>query len=300
MNDKEKAMMAKVISRGIGVLMALLLVIAVFDSYTVIPPGYVGVLFNRWSGTLTVVPQGMAWMFPFATTVQKYPVALRTYTMVKRSDEGSSSVDDSIDLPTKEGQHIKQDISVTYNTSDKRAADVFRSFNGADVSDIEASFIRRTIITVAQNVAGAMSLTELISSHRDQLQDTVQAKLTLEFEKMGFHMDKVNLGASHLPKAIEDQMQQKMAAQQQAQQAEYKLQEAQMLAKAKVAEAQGDADSRVINAKAQAQANELTLKSLSPSLLEYEKIQKWDGALPTYMGSGTPLIQFHSGEAAAK
>jgi len=47
--------------------------------------------------------------------------------------------------------------------------------------------------------------------------------------------DKVNLGASHLPPAIEAQMQQKMAAQQQAQQAEYELQKQQTLAKAAVA-----------------------------------------------------------------
>ena len=76
--------------------------------------------------------------------------------------------DDSIDLPTKEGQHIRQDISVTYNTSEDKAADVFKSFRGADVEDIEATFIRRTIITVAQNLAGQMSLSELISSRRQE------------------------------------------------------------------------------------------------------------------------------------
>lgn len=54
----------------------------------------------------------------------------------------------------------------------------------------------------------------------------------LELEKMGFHLDNVNLGASHLPQSPEVQMQQKMAAQQQAQQAEYELQKNQMLAKA--------------------------------------------------------------------
>src|SRR6185295_12925900 len=165
----------RIISKVIAGLIALLLVMAVFDSYTVIPPGFVGVFFNRWTGEMSVHPQGMAFIFPFATTVQKYPVALRTYTMVQRGGEGSSREDDSIDLPTQEGQHIKQDISVTYNTSDKKAADVFRSFNGADVSDIESSFIRRTIITVSQNVAGSMSLSELISSQRDKLQDAVQA-----------------------------------------------------------------------------------------------------------------------------
>jgi regulator of protease activity HflC (stomatin/prohibitin superfamily) len=285
--------LSKIVSRVVAALVAFMAVIAVFDSYTVIPPGYVGVLFNRWTGGLSVIPQGMAWMTPFMTTVQKYPVALRTYTMVQRSNEGSSTNDDSIDLPTKEGQHIRQDISVTYNTSEKRAADVFKSFNGSDVGDIESTFIRRTIITVAQNIAGQMSLSELISSKRDELQTAVEKKLEGEFDKMGFHMDKVNLGASHLPQAIEAQMQQKMAAQQTALQSEYELQKQQTLAKAKVAEAEGDAQANIIRAKAQAQANDITLKALSPNLIEYEKIKKWNGVLPQFTGGTTPLIQFH-------
>ena len=63
---------------------------------------------------------------------------------------------------------------------------------------------------------------------------------------MGFVVDKVNLGASHLPSTIEDQLQQKMAAQQQAQQAEYKLQEQVTLAKARVAEATGMAEATLV------------------------------------------------------
>lgn len=276
-------------SKVVMAFVALILTISLFDSYTVIPPGFVGVLFNRWSGSLSVVPQGMAWMAPFITTVQKYPVALRTYTMVQRAGEGSSGGDDSIDLPTKEGQHIKQDLSVTYNTSELRAADVFKSFNGADVSDIEASFIRRSIITVAQNAAGQMSLSELISSQRDKLQDTILVKLEVEFNKMGFHIDKINLGASHLPQAIEQQMQQKMAAEQDAKKAEYEVQKQQNLANAKREEAHGDADAMEIRAQAQANANKKLQISLTPLLVEMKKIEKWDGALPQVSG-GQPLV----------
>src|SRR5262249_61152053 len=107
-----------------------------------------------WSGALTPVGRGVGWRVPWVTPVQSYPVALRTYTMVQRSAEGSMRGDDSIDLPTKEGQHIRQDISVTYNTSQEKAADVFRSFRGAEIADIEATFIRRTIITVPQKPHG--------------------------------------------------------------------------------------------------------------------------------------------------
>src|SRR5271170_2201540 len=113
--------LAKFASRAILIALALGILIAFFSSYSIISPGNTGVIFNVWTGSLRAVPQGIAWRFPFVTQVQSYPTALRTYTMVRRSGEGSSQGDDSIDLPTREGQHITQDISVTFNTSEDLA-----------------------------------------------------------------------------------------------------------------------------------------------------------------------------------
>ena len=264
----------------------LFLLAAVYSSFIIIQPGNVGVVFNRWSGALKTVGQGVAWRVPWITQVQSYPVALRTYTMVRRGEEGGVQGDDSIDLPTKEGQHIRQDISVTYNTSQEKAADVFRSFRGAEIADIESTFVRRTIITTAQNAAGQMSLTDLISNQRGQLQGHIQEDLQVQMNKMGFVVDKVNLGASHLPDIIEKQLQQKMAAQQQAQQAEYELQRQQTLAKAKVAEAEGDAQATLVKAKAQAEANRLLQESLTPLLIQNKAIDRWNGMLPQFTGGG--------------
>jgi regulator of protease activity HflC (stomatin/prohibitin superfamily) len=277
---------------------ALLILVMFFSSYSVISPGNTGVIFNVWTGSLRTVPQGIAWRFPFITQVQSYPTALRTYTMVRRQNEGSSAGDDSIDLPTREGQHIRQDISVTYNTSEDSAAQVFRAFRGGDVSDIESTFIRRTIITVAQNTAGQMSLSEVISSKRSELQDGIQKSLSTELEKMGFHLDKVNLGASHLPQSLEQQMQQKMAAQQEAQQAEYELQKNQMLAKAEVAKAEGQAQSILVRAKAQAEANRLLQSTLSALLIQSKAIDRWNGILPQVSGGSTPFINLGALKAA--
>jgi regulator of protease activity HflC (stomatin/prohibitin superfamily) len=271
---------------------AVVLLSAVLSSFTVVTPGNVGVVFNIWTGSLRVAQQGLVFRAPWITTVQSYPVALRTYTMVKRSGEGSSAEDDSIDLPTREGQHIRQDISVTFNTSADRAVDVFRSFRGADVSEIEATFIRRTIITAAQNAAGQMSLTDIISDRRGELQASILKVLTGDLDRMGFMLDKVNLGASHLPAAIEQQLQQKMAAQQQALQAEYELQKETTLAKAKVAQAEGEANSTLVKARAQAEANKLLEQTLNPLLVQQKAIDKWNGELPTYNGGGTlPFLQ---------
>src|SRR5471032_1194539 len=281
---------AKVTSKVLTALVAVIVLVSVISSFSVIAPGNTGVIFNIWTGSLRSVPQGMAWRMPWITQVQSYPTALRTYTMVRRISEGSAIGDDSIDLPTREGQHITQDISVTYNTSEDKAAQVFKSFRGSDISEIEATFIRRTIITVAQNSAGQMSLSELISSKRDELQGVIQRNLSVELNKMGFALDKVNLGASHLPQTLEAQMQQKMAAQQQAQQAEYELQKQEMLAKAAVAKASGEGQSILVRAKAQAEANRLLKSTLSQNLIQSIAIDKWDGTLPQVSGGSVPFI----------
>src|ERR1035437_1596788 len=113
-----------------------------------------------------------------------------------------------------------------------------------------------------------MSLSEVISSKRDELQGAIQKSLSLELNKMGFALDKVNRGASHLPQTLGAQMQQKMAAQQQAQQAEYELQKQQMLAKAAVAKAEGEAQAILVHAKAQSEANRLLQVALTPALIQ--------------------------------
>jgi prohibitin 2 len=289
---------ARLTSKIITAIVALLVLVGVLSSFSVIAPGNTGVIFNIWTGSLRSVPQGMAWRMPWLTQVQSYPTALRTYTMVRRLSEGSAAGDDSIDLPTREGQHITQDISVTYNTSEDKAAQVFKSFRGSDISEIEATFIRRTIITVAQNAAGQMSLSEVISSKRDELQNAIQKTLFGELNKMGFSLDKVNLGASHLPQTLEAQMQQKMAAQQQAQQAEYELQKQEMLAKAAVAKAEGEAQSVLVRAKAESEANRMLQATLSGILIQNKTIEKWNGILPQVTGGAMPLLDVNSFKAA--
>jgi regulator of protease activity HflC (stomatin/prohibitin superfamily) len=289
---------ANVASKVITALAAVLILASLASSFSVIAPGNTGVIFNVWTGSLRSVPQGMAWRMPWITQVQSYPTALRTYTMVRRAGEGSASGDDSIDLPTREGQHITQDISVTYNTSEDKASQVFKSFRGADISEIEATFIRRTIITVAQNSAGQMSLSEVISSKRDELQDAIQKILSGDLNKMGFALDKVNLGASHLPQTLEAQMQQKMAAQQQAQQAEYELQKQEMLAKAAVAKAEGEAQSVIVRAKAESEANRMLQSTLSAILIQNKTIERWNGILPQVTGGSMPLLDLNSFKSA--
>src|SRR5262249_43283153 len=119
--------LASLTSKVLVGLVAVVLLISLTSSFSVIAPGNTGVIFNIWTGSLRSVPQGMAWRMPWITQVQSYPTALRTYTMVRRAGEGSSSDDDRIALPTLERQDIRQDNSVAGNTCEDKAALGFMS-----------------------------------------------------------------------------------------------------------------------------------------------------------------------------
>ena len=95
-------------------------------------------------------------------------------------------------------------------------------------------------------------------------------------------------------------MQQKMAAQQQAQQAEYELQKQQMLAKAAVAKAEGEAQAILVHAKAQAEANRLLQVSLTANLIQSKAIDKWDGVLPKVSGGSTPFVDLRDVKATSE
>ena len=57
--------LAWIVSRAVIVLIALVVMIGLSSSFVVIQPGYTGVIFNVWTGSLRTVGQGMAFRLPF-------------------------------------------------------------------------------------------------------------------------------------------------------------------------------------------------------------------------------------------
>ena len=67
--------------------------------------------------------------------------------------------------------------------------------------------------------------------------------------------------------------------------AQQRVLEANAAAEIKRIEAEADAYELTTRAEAEAEANRKIAESLSEPLIEYQKIQKWDGKLPTVSGS---------------
>lgn len=271
---------------AVGVTLALGF-LTFMSSWVNIPQGTVGVVFDKSRGGVLPQTLNQGWHFrkPLVQWIQEYPVALRTYNAIG-AGEGADKSSNAIDLPTQEGQHIQQDISVVYNVQPDKASFVFDKFKGAEIEDIEGTFIRRLVISVANNVAGTYSIMDIYGPKKQEVQRKIFESLDPEMSRWGFNLDRVNLGAAKFPASIESSLQAKVAAQQTAETAKFKLQQAEIDKQATIAAAQG-----------QATANELIQASLTPKLVNLKAIEKWDGKFPTYMmGNSLPLVNLNAKE----
>ena len=57
-----------------------------------------------------------------------------------------------------------------------------------------------------------------------------------------------------------------------------------------------DAETAIVTAQAQKDANDILVESLTPEILQKQYLEKWDGKLPLYMGSGNENFIFDFGK----
>jgi len=73
--------------------------------------------------------------------------------------------------------------------------------------------------------------------------------------------------------------------------AKAKYESAKLNAQTKIEIAKADATARIMNAESQAKANKMLNESITPEILEFNRINKWNGKLPTTMlGQGQNAI----------
>lgn len=127
-------------------------------------------------------------------------------------------------------------------------------------------------------------------------QEIAKAK---ELGKPAVFINKVVINDMDFEKAYNTAIQQKSIAQQNAD--KQKIENEAAIAKAEadkqvaITNAEAEAQKTSIAADAQAEANRKIAESLSEPLIEYQKIQKWDGKLPTVSG-GNALVSIDPAE----
>ncbi|NTW02242.1 MAG: hypothetical protein HGA19_13330, partial [Oscillochloris sp.] len=221
--------------------------------------------------------------------------------MVQKSGEGSNTDDDSIKIQSSEGQQLNLDVVIQYQVIRDQAGQLYQDWGGADINIVEDRVVRQYTRSQVPAVAAGYTWEQIVSSQRTEITTKITKALNEEFLRRHLQLVSFGIREVHLPETLQQALTNKIEAQQQAEQQQYQLQqakikadqdkvEAQGKAAALTAQAEGEAAATRIRADAQAEANIKLAQSLTPALLQYEQLQRWDGKLPLFTGGATPLI----------
>lgn len=250
-----------------------------------VPAGYEGVIVDLYGSSKGVQLQSVGtdrYWIGINQELFLFPTFLQNYTWTKDQSEGSSN-DESITMQTSEGLSINSDVGITYQINPENVSKVFQKYRKG-VDEITNVFLRNMVRDGMNQVASTMTIEDLYGSKKDEFITAVNKIVKSEAADDGIDVDKVYLiGSFRLPQTVVDSINSKIQATQNA-----------MKVENEVATAKAEAQKTIIDAQAKATANKIVSESLTPELLQFLSLQKWNGVLPTVTSGALPFISIPS------
>jgi len=126
---------------------------------------------------------------------------------------------------------------------------------------------------------------------REDIRQTAMHKLGNNLSRDHIIVDDIYFANIRFSPEYERAIEAKQVAQQQVETQKQVLAQREIEAQQKVATAKGDAEAIFVVAQEQAKANEILAQSLTPILVSYKSIERWNGILPQVSGGAVPFIE---------
>src|SRR5712691_9588163 len=274
---------------------ALLIMCALLTAIgcTRIDAGHVGIkVDNAGSGRgVNDLATTTGWIFymPGQTLVYEFPISVQTVMYTASEHEGRKGVNDAITFPSKGGSQFNLDLSVAFHIEAKDAPKFFVRFRTDDMESFKWNFFKNIVRESLANYSAHYDPDDIMGEKLLELLDRAKAHLVAEAVAFGVTIDQFGLmGAPHPPDTIATAINQKNQAIQLAIKAENELRqktaeaaktvaEARGAAQSEVTRAEGEAKATLLKAEAQAKANDLLSRSVTPALIQYRLVDRWDG-----------------------
>ena len=258
-----------------------------------IEPGHVGIVVNSYGNQRGVsdfpATTGTVWYNPWTTTVLQYPTFVQTAKWTKDVNEGKP-VNEQITFTNKDNMLIAVDVSLSYSLLPEKVPHFYVKFRNDDLAAFTHGILRNQARDCFNENAGQYTIDQIMGDNAAFI-SSVRKCVQSQTEGVGVQLEQFGLiGAPRPPQQVIDSINLKAQAQQITYQKQIEVAQAEADAKKRVADAEGYAKAGIIEAEAQAKANAILAASITPTLVQYETVKKWNGALPTYSGGGTPII----------
>ena len=269
--DAQGSSLVRIILIAVLALVAIIL-LWIFVPVTTVQAGYVGVMTSFGRPSPNVYEPGIHFRMPISQSMHQVYVGIQKQI----SDVGGASHD---------LQQVDLKVAVNFEIAPSAAVRMYSQYN----SDPWTMVMDPAVHDVVKAVAARYDATDLIQK-RDEVSQAIRSDLMTRFAGIGVNVTAVNVMDLNFSKQFNDAIEAKITAQQNAQRVENEIAQTRYEAQKRVV----DSEAALQVAQNQAKANDILGQSLAanPSLIEKMKIEKWNGAYPTYMTAGSmPMIQ---------
>lgn len=304
--------MKKGLLGGIGLAVVIIAgLICVAKCSVRVPAGYIAVEYKMNGGiSKNVLTQGWHLISPTVKT-SLYSVGIEQ-SYLTSEDKGDSPKDESFKTPTVDGKSLQVDLEFSYKFDQNRVTDVFTQFKGQSGESVKNTFIKPKMKAWTQEVTAKYPVTDVFGDKRQELNEALDEYLKQKFEPYGIIIDTVNFTSISTDDETQAAIQKKVNAQQELElanieaktakvqadkdkevaliAAEQEKEKASIQAEQAKIDAEGKAEAIKIKAEAEAEANRKIAESLTPELIEKQKIDKWNGEVPKIQGGNTSTI----------
>jgi regulator of protease activity HflC (stomatin/prohibitin superfamily) len=272
-------------------LSIILLTLAVcFMGCTRIEPGHVGIKVVYGGGDRGVqdFPLVTGWVFymPGFSTVYEYPTFVQTAIWTASLHEGAPT-NEEISFNTKEGLVVSGDISLAYQLVPDSVPKFYVKFRSDKLKTFTHGFLRNIARDAFNEVGSKYVVEDIYGAKKENFLKEVKNSVNQQVAPYGVTIEQFGfVGALRIPAAVKGALDAKIQATQDAIKAENQVRQAKAEAQKVIATAEGAA-----------RANALLNRSITPTLIEWERLQiarltieKWNGQRPTYEGVGANLM----------
>jgi len=270
--------------KKLSILLLLLLTLA---SCSKVPAGYVGVKFYLLGGDKGVdseeLSPGRYWI-GINEELYNFPTFTQNYVWTSSKDEGSIN-DESFNFQDIDGLELNADVGITYKISPDQVTEIFEKYKRG-VEEITDIYLRNMVRDALVETSSQFKVSHIYGIGKAEVMNIVEAKVREQVGTLGIEVEKLYwIGRIKLPPAVKESIDMKTKATQLAMQKENELRQTEAEKQKLLLKADGEAGAILKVAEAQAKANRLLNASITKTLVEYKKIEKWDGILPKFSGT---------------
>ena len=255
------------------VVLVVILIIA-WSTFVIVPAGHRGVALWWGSVEKRILGEGLNFMVPIAERVIKVDVKVQPHPFRE------------IDASSKEYQNVKMTGMMNFHIDPAYVNDLYQKV-GLDFAD---KVIDPAFNDFVKEVVPTYPIGEILPK-REEIRQRAMKKLGDNLERYHIIVDDIYFANIRFSPEYEGAIEAKQVAQQQVETQRQVLAQREIEAQQKVATAKGEAESILVVAQGQAKANDALSKSITPILVQYKGIEKWNGILPQVSGGAVPFIE---------